>query len=157
VSLPLNQYQQYVPLTPQEKHVRLQKILALYNEWIAITNYVEIKWRKEVLLDIIDRVDKRKVYFWNFHGVVLSEKNEMALYCFWIIKLAPFFDELSPGEYASVKFAVFLFLKIIDSVGYKVDHRAVIDKEYVQNLFYSFLYRDISKEAIMLAADTLLH
>jgi hypothetical protein len=26
----------------------------------------------------------------------------------------------------------------------------------VQNLYYAFLYQDISKEAIMLAADTLL-
>jgi hypothetical protein len=112
--------------------------------------------RDGVLIDIVERVEKRRVYFRVFHNIVMSERNEISLYCFWILKLAPFFNPQDPNDYVNVRFASFLFLRMVSRVGRKAQSRKSISREYVQNLYYAFLYQDISKEAIMLAADTLL-
>jgi hypothetical protein len=42
------------------------------------------------LVDIIARVDKRKAYYYCFHGMEINECKETALYAYWIVKLRPF-------------------------------------------------------------------
>ena len=156
MSLSLGQYRQYVPLAPNEKYARLNELRALFNEYAQSSDCRGVVFRKEVLLDIIERVEKRKVYYRIFHGKVMSEQNEAALYCFWILKLAPFFDGHAPNRYINVLFAAFLFLRVADRVGRRMSRRVKVSGKYVQNLFYAFLYRDISKEAIMGLAESLL-
>ena len=46
----------------------------------------------DCVLNIIDLVERRRVYFHVFHGINMSEWNEAALYCFWIAKLQPFIE-----------------------------------------------------------------
>jgi hypothetical protein len=44
------------------------------------------------MLEIIERVEKRRVYFHVFYdGCKMGELNEGALFCYWILKLQPFF------------------------------------------------------------------
>jgi hypothetical protein len=156
LSLPLRQYAKYVPLTPNEKYYRLCKISDVFSDFAKIAKRGTVSCRKDVLLDIIERVEKRNVYFHIFHGIVMSEQNEAALYCFWILKLSPFFDDKNPNSHINAFFAAFLFLRMVSRVGRRTKRSIAVDRKYVQNLFYAFLYRDISKEAIMLAAETLL-
>jgi hypothetical protein len=156
LSLPLGRYPEYVPLTAIESYDKLNKIQKRFGDFAKAMGYSDVVCRKKVLLDIIERVEKRKVYFRVFHGIIMSERNEISLYCFWILKLAPFFDRQNPDRQISARFALFLFLKMIDRIRYKINRTGDIDETRVNNLFYAFLYQDISKEAIMLAADTLL-
>jgi hypothetical protein len=152
----MGQYAKYVPLTSIEKYDRLRKINDVFSDFVKITGARAVSCRKDVLLEIIERVEKRNVYFHIFHDIVMSEQNEAALYCFWILKLSPFFDGANPNSHINALFAAFLFLRMVGRVGRRKGRVITVDRKYVQNLFYAFWYRDISKEAIMLAAETLL-
>jgi len=59
-------------------------------------------------------------------------------------------------SHLNATFAVYLFLSMLTRVNGAKGRSTVFTREYVDNLRYAFLYRDISKEAIMLAADTFL-
>jgi hypothetical protein len=51
-----------------------------------------ISCSQQTMLEIIDRVEKRRVYFHVFYdGCKMGELNEGALFCYWILKLHPFF------------------------------------------------------------------
>jgi hypothetical protein len=121
-------------------------------------DYDDMSFGDSVLLDIIERVEKRRVYFHIFHGLVMSERNEVALYCFWILKLAPFFSRKVPNKPVNAMFAMFFFLKSLGGICNKMcPRRAIkIDGKYAKNLIYAFRYRDLSKESIMAIAETLL-
>jgi hypothetical protein len=152
----LTQYREYVPLAPNEKYEKFSKIQKLFDVYAKTAKCGATLCRKGVLFDIVERVEKRRVYFRIFHNIVMSERNETSLYCFWILKLAPFFDSENPDRHINVTFALFLFLRMIQSVKRGAGNHTSVNHKSVQNLYYAFLYRDISKEAIMLAADTLL-
>jgi hypothetical protein len=99
----------------------------------------------------------RKAYFHVFYdGKVMSEQNEMSLFCFWILKLSPFFDAAQRNKDINATFAVYMFLDMLTRVNSARKRKTVFNSDYVNNLRYAFVYRDISKEAIMLAADTFL-
>jgi hypothetical protein len=53
-------------------------------------------------------------------------------------------------------FAAFLFFKMVKLVGHRMKRHINFTPTYIHNLLYAFLYRDISKEAIMLEADAFL-
>jgi len=156
LSRPLGQYHKYSPLTPNELFRKLDKVQKLFDEYAKISACGDVLCRREVLFDVIERVEKRRVYFYIFHGITMSERNEISLYCFWILKLVPFFNSQNPNHNVNVGFAVYLFLRMISQSERIIRRGARADSKYVHNLAYAFLYRDISKEAIMLAADTLL-
>jgi len=159
LSLPAGGYPQYVPLAPAEKYGRYYWIEGLFRECAEKTGYFacdDVVCRKEVMFEIIERVEKRRIYFRVFHGLTLSEQNEIALYCFWTAKLAPFFDHKRPDRPINAVFAAFMFLRMINNTGCRTRRPVLIDGKYVENLIYAFLYRDLSKEAVMAMADALL-
>lgn len=159
MSLPLGGYPLYVPLTPAERYERFYEItgrLREYADKAGTFNYADLLCREKVLFDIIERVEKRRVYFRVFHGITISEQNETSLYCFWIAKLAPFVDRKNPDHPVNALFASFLFLRMIDEICYKTRRPVAIDRQYAENLVYAFIYRDLSKEAIMAMAEAML-
>ena len=155
----LDEYPRYVPLTPAEIYGRYRKIDALMRECAERAfgfGYDDVACHEKVLFDIIERVEKRRVYFRVFHGITMSERNETALYCFWIVKRTPFSCAKDPDHRINAYFASFLFLRMLYNTGRKTQHPITVDAKYAENLIYAFLYRDLSKEAVMAMAESLL-
>jgi len=158
MSLPLSQYTTYVPLDNIEwtKKVReLAKCFKLYLGLVGIDKN-DVIVNMDNILEIIDRVEKRRVYFKVFYDKEMSEKNEASLYCFWILKLAPFTNTKNKNHRINIAFATHLFLRMITYLSVKSQHRITISKDYMQSLLYAFAFRDLSKESIMALAETLL-
>jgi len=157
LSIPLGRYQRYVPLAPAERYRRWGRFRELFREFAArYPGHDNVLCRNDVIFDIIERVEKRRVYFRVFHGIVLSEQNETALYCFWILKLAPFVNLNRPGYPTNACFAAFLFLRMLRQAGRQIRCPVSISRKYAQNLAYAFTYHDLSKEAIMAMAASML-
>lgn len=112
------------------------------------------------LAEVVSRTYKRKMYYRYFHNInKASELKEVALNSFWIIKLKPFtvLDNnsclrLSVNE----KFALNLILSQIRYLlGTKNIKFKMPDECFIQDTLYSFKYRDLTKEAIILFVDCL--
>jgi hypothetical protein len=116
----------------------------------------DVVCNKDNILEIIERVDKRKVYFRVFYGKNMSERNEASLYCFWILKFSPLFNLKEPSHRINIGFAAFVFLRMLSYICQKEGRKITVSREYLRDLVYAFAYRDMSKEAIMALAETLL-
>jgi len=112
---------------------------------------------------ILDMLQRRRVYFWVFHCLALGELNEACLICFWILKLNPFFDPNNPHRNLNLDLALNVFL---DGIRYTVSKNnekfkqklaANFDDNIVEHLKHAFAVRDISKEAIMALAESLIY
>jgi len=156
----LETYKKYVELGHAETYKRakaLADLFIIYTKEVGISDH-EMRCSRHSLCDIIDRVDKRKVYFRVFYDKIkegMSERNEAALYCFWTLKLSPFFDNTCPDSEVNINFAAFLLLA---SVKYGLDKKGIkinLPDKYVSDLKYAFRFRDISKESIMALAETM--
>jgi hypothetical protein len=159
LSIPLDAYQQYVPLTPEQQQQKLRKIglfIINYANESPVVDLCDIAARKGAWLDIIEKVEKRRVYFRVFHGITMSEQNEISLYCFWALKEAPLFNRKNPDHRINTAFAFYMFVEMIHRVRRKMGLGDVLSGKYANNLIYAFQNRDLSKEAIMLIAESLL-
>jgi len=126
-------------------------------------DYNDIEYSEDTVQKIIDLVYKRKIYFQVFHGVnEINELKEIALYCFWILKLQPFYwaksgRDIDDSDYKlNVKFALGIFYRgtrfYAKQKGYKVN----CSDRIIKDLIYSFAFRDWSKEALMDLAQSLI-
>jgi hypothetical protein len=158
LSLQLGKYQKYVVLAPEERYGKYYKFEGHVKKLIGWLNIDvgDVLCRKNVIFDIIERVEKRRVYFHVFHDIIMSEQNEISHYCFWILKLAPLVNKKNPDQHINARLAIFLFLNMLKKVGNARGRPVSFNKKFVQNLMYAFVYRDLSKEAIMAIADALL-
>jgi hypothetical protein len=108
--------------------------------------------------EVIERVEKRRVYFHIFYeGCKMGEMNEVSLICFWILKLMPFYSSKMSNLELNAKIAVHIFTNMLAFVQKRMNKKANINKQLLNDLYYAFRYRDLSKEAIMLIAEGLLH
>jgi hypothetical protein len=153
-------YPKYVPLTYTEKYERVEGLIRILDDYTQKNGLDShnIKWNKDSLFEIVDRVDKRKAYFRVFYEKVkegMSERNEAALYCFWILKFSPFFDVTNPNILINVDFAAYFLLKSIQYDSIKRGVRLTLPNDYIDDLKYAFRFRDISKESIMAIAETM--
>ncbi len=141
-----------------EKH---QKIIKEF-----IKDYFEegkgrIKINKKIVLEIINKVDQRKKYFKYFHDIDMSDFKEVALISFWYIKLKPIFVESDDAVYDTIneKLAFYFIIHTLTSLLRKnelpLDKVENLNKVYVKEVIYSFVYRDISKEALILLVESI--
>jgi len=113
-------------------------------------------YSEDVLLEILDRVEKRRVYFRVFHKCEMGELNEGALLCFWIAKLQPFSHPIiNPGK-LNARIAVTLFVNTIFFHLQATNQDRTIPKHFVYSLYHALKYRDISKESLMILAESFL-
>ncbi|GBU20915.1 hypothetical protein R80B4_00802 [Fibrobacteres bacterium R8-0-B4] len=149
----------YIPLSPEEKYLRLVKIDKFIKRYAGIVpgmDYTDIVCRKDILLDIIEKVEKRRVYFHVFHGITMSEQNEVSLYCFWLLKLSPFFNKKHPNHSINTSIAFFMLYEAVRRISAHKGRPFIMGKDYAHDLIYAFQNRDISKEAVMLTIKSLL-
>ncbi len=122
-----------------------------------------IYWDENVIFSISSKVDQRRDYFKYFHQLDMSEYKETALIAFWVIKLQPL--QMRHGEdhkaLSSIneKLALYFILSILRGIlQRKGEPTTVLDSlplPYVKELVYSFRYRDLSKEALILLVESL--
>jgi hypothetical protein len=122
---------------------------------IKATN--EIFCDQEIFFDVVTRVEMRRIYFHVFHkGMEMGELNEGCLLCFWILKFMPFSHDRLSNVVLNVKIAACIFLNMLRYVATKEGKTVNIRGDTVGDLMYAFRYRDLSKEALMILAKSLL-
>jgi hypothetical protein len=156
-----NQFSQYEP-ADEETIAKLMSKLQAYIQNIAgvlrISNPADIFCREEVLYEIFNRIEMRRLYFRIFHkGTEMGELNEGSLLCFWILKLMPFEHDNFPNITLNVKIASCLFINMLKYVAKKRGRHVNIKGYTLDYLTYAFMFRDLSKEAIMALAESLLY
>jgi len=129
---------------------------------INIPNVPILNFSNDSITTIVTQVWKRKVYFRVFHEGVrsMNEIKEAALYAFWILKLQPFY--ISEQSESKNKLNVQIALKVLlNGVAAFVrgKNKGQTDKakrydfnfsgSMIDGLYYSFKYRDWSKESLM--------
>ncbi|GHT37606.1 hypothetical protein FACS189427_10760 [Planctomycetales bacterium] len=126
--------------------------LSKVREEYALKN---LRYSYDDLIEIVDRVEKRKIYFHIFHNAMkMGELNEMALYCFWVLKLCPFSCVSMQGSAVNSLAATILFTVSVEKMAKKKNMSCTITKSSIQSLYYVFRYRDLSKESIMALAES---
>jgi len=138
----------------RELLVKLNLYLYNFSQSTGIENIIV---HEDTLLEIFDRIEKRRIYFHIFYnGCKMGELNEGALMCFWIVKLCPFTCIKIPPDILNAKIALFLFNRVLSLVAAKSHKKVCITEQTVKDLFYSFRFRDISKESLMLLAGSMI-
>jgi len=111
----------------------------------------------KVIATIINRIEKRRVYFHIFHNIKMGEQNEGSLMCFWIIKLMPFFNKNTPTNELNAKMVLYLFYRMLFYVAKKRGKKVNQERSLSIDIYYSFRFRDLSKEAIMALAESMIY
>jgi hypothetical protein len=76
--------------------------------------------------------------------------------CFWIIKLTPFSHNSIPANELNAKIALYLLNNVVVYYARKHNKRVNISESLYKNIYYSFRFRDISKESIMALAESMI-
>ena len=157
----------YSPLKNEEFQMLWNKHIDVINGFIQRNHYdAEILYIDErTIMEIIGKVDQRKKYFQYFHSLDMSEFKEVSLICFWYIKLKPIcisnVDLRNKGDFEAIneKLALYYLLstyrKMLKDQKMSTDALDHLPTEYLQELIYSFRYRDISKEAFILLVESI--
>lgn len=124
-----------------------------------------IKINSLAMEDVITRIDMRYLYFSIYHeGMVPNEYKAInGLLIFWILKRHPFWIDVMSGDDADTvrlasrineKIALHIAVTLLQE--YNSDffnHGENLVDSYTRELEYSFMYRDLSKEALFLMFD----
>jgi hypothetical protein len=104
----------------------------------------DIHTSNPVMLEIYERIEKRRVYFHIFYnGCKMGELNEGSLMCFWILKLMPFTHPNIPANELNAKIALYLLNNMLLYYAKKNKKRVNISDP-------------LSKEAIMVLAESMI-
>ena len=117
---------------------------------------------KRNLFEAIERVDKRKVYYYVFHRIEnICEYKEIAILCYWINTLKPFMviNENSriynsPNELFSLYIIISVIAGIYKERNPKKEFKTPDDKT-IKDYVYNFKYCDLSREAMIFFVETL--
>jgi hypothetical protein len=123
---------------------------------LGIRNPSEICCDMPVLIDIFNRVEMRRIYFHVFHNMEMGELNEGCLLCFWVLKFMPFRHNELSNVVLNVKIATCLFMNMLTYAASKENKTVNKRAEVINDLMYAFQYRDLSKEALMVLAKSLI-
>ena len=126
--------------------------------------YDRIEANIKTLEEIVIRVHKRKVYFHFFHDEMEpSQYKVTGLYVFWILKLRPFWvsiyenddeNEMDIATRINEHISLYIVLSLIQGFNKSfIENGQDLLSGYIEELLYSFRYRDISKEALYLMLD----
>lgn len=158
------QYEYKVP-SKEDKKKYFNDLIETFEDYADSINFdVEaVEYDFELINEIYIRVDKRKDYYMIFHGTKLNEIREAALTAFWILKFNPFLvvgkergnDQLNINS----GFAAYVILSV---AGEYIERKhgsgksfEIRDKEFLSRFKYSLKYWDLSKESLMMIAESL--
>ena len=151
--------EEYEWITQDEFMAEVKDLDLLLKDFCNASNlykYENVCTNIQAIRDIIIRVHKRKYYFKVFHKqMITSEYKETALYCYWILKLRPFWinPENDSSERINEKFALHLYISLLKRYNENFSEKDGINKMHIRELLYSFRYRDITKESMILMLE----
>jgi hypothetical protein len=120
-------------------------------------NYSDIERDGDLILDIIDMIERRRLYFYVYHkGMQLGELNEASLWAFWILKFCPFRDKTRTRNSINIIIALNLFLHSTWEYAKAKNKGFIITLDKIKYLEHAFKFRDLSKEALMAIAESLI-
>ena len=158
-----NKVEEFPIFTSLDK-TTIQDMLAKMASYLHnISDIIKIDHKKiytsmDTMYEIIERIEKRRIYFHIYYsGCKMGELNEGALMCFWIIKLTSFNFDGIPNNILNAKIALCLFLNVLHYYTQKENIKLNITEKMVNDIYYAFRFRDLSKEAIMLLAKSLIN
>lgn len=87
--------------------------------------------------------------------MITSEYKETALYCYWFLKLRPFWVDASneDAERINEKFALHLYVSLLKKYNEDFSEGDGINRLHIRELLYSFRFRDITKESMILMLE----
>ena len=87
--------------------------------------------------------------------MITSEYKETALYCYWFLKLHPLWIDPSneSSERINEKFALHLYISLLKKYNEDFSEEDGINKLHIRELLYSFRFRDITKESMILMLE----
>lgn len=160
-----NKIYMYQPPEMKEKESRFWKLIGLFEEFAKSNeiDYLKIEFDFKLINEINIRVDKRRDYYIIFHKeTYLSEVREAALLAFWILKFKPFLVKSEDGSDNNLNincaFAGYIILSAVSEYIHRESNgekKFAVSSEYLDKLEYALKYWDLSKESLMLIAETL--
>ncbi len=141
----------------------MSKFESIFKEFLKARGYaddVQCSVSRIDMLETIIRVDKRRVYYQFYHRMEIDELKHAALYVYWILKLRPFVMTdhryAHKKEYCDINEMFSLYLIMLTLAG---THRLTIplagDEPEFKDLRYSFRYRNISIDAMVVLVESL--
>lgn len=123
----------------------------------------KVEFDFKLINEINIRVDKRRDYYIIFHKeTYLNEVRESALIAFWVLKFKPFLIASEKGSDYNLNincgFAAYIMLSSVSEYidrEFQSKKELYVTEEYLKKLNYALKYWDLSKEALMLIAETL--
>ena len=106
----------YKKISDSDRQEQIKTIVDFINDFIKENGYDvnNLYINESTVYQIINKVYQRKQYFEIFHNITISDLKELALNCFWVVKLKPIcidrsLDENLKVELRSIneKFAVY--------------------------------------------------
>lgn len=155
----------YVPLSEKTVLKETNKLIKQFEKYAKSQNLSsqEVGIQKALLPYVIVRVDKRKKYFLIFHeGTKINEIKQAALTAYWILKFRPFRfcgnDPVRARDNVRLNegFALFYILSAcMQHAKEKGFEPTEPTGRLIDEIMYGFTYWDLSKEAIILIAETI--
>ena len=155
----------YKFLTSDERQEQIDKLMKVWNDFVSLNDpelsSADVFINKRSLVEVVERVSKRKYYFEVFHKLPhISEFKETALYVFWVTKLKPFTVTNENSKLcASVNelFAVHMVLSTFEKVknDLKIDSFSYPTEALISDFVYGLKYQDLTKEALVIYVEAL--
>jgi hypothetical protein len=156
-----NKPREFPTFTPPDKETienLLSKLNSYLSGFVAASGISDLSTQDLILYDIFERIEKRRIYFHIFYnGCEMGELNEGALMCFWILKLMPFTSSKVTTGTLNARIALSIFFKTLFYVAKTKNKKVNSTKQITDDLFYAFRFRDLSKEAVMALAESLIY
>ena len=158
-----NKIEEFPVFTSLDKQTVKKMLVKMENYLHNVSDIIKIDHGKintsmDTMYEIIERIEKRRIYFHVFYnGCNMGELNEGALMCFWIIKLTPFSFNGISNSVLNAKIALCLFMNVIHYHTQKENKKLEISETMINDIYYAFRFRDLSKESIMILAESLIY
>jgi len=154
------------------KHDLLDELRQIYTDRKGY-DWSTVRYSEERLREVIDMVERRRVYFHVFHinedgsPMEMGELNEACLHCFWILRRYPFFDVFHPERDVNLILASEVFKYGVSYTAIRLRKLGGTEKPNLhphdpnhrveKHLEHAFKFRDLSKESLMALAESLIY
>jgi hypothetical protein len=130
----------FTELSESEIQARIEKLADCLGNIPDMLNLPDLQVDAKCIAQIIDKVEKRRIYFHIFHnGMEMGELHQSV-----------------QNNELNAKIAIKLLINVIRKVADNEKKTLSISIETIQTIYYAFRYRDLSKEAVMVISKSLV-